>query len=83
MRKEIREYGIRNFSWKAVVDKYVPFIDVIPNDKLHDLKYIIEIILKNQKISCTMRKEIREYGIRNFSWKCVVDNYVPFLKSLI
>jgi len=66
----------------ANLDTSLPFIDVIPNYKLNDLEYIINIIIKNQKISCSMRKEIRDYGIRNFSWKSVVDKYVPFIKSL-
>jgi len=28
-----------------------------------------------------MRKEIREYGLKNFSWKNIVDKYVNFIKS--
>lgn len=72
----ISEYAAAN------LDTSLPFIDIIPNNKLNDLEYVSNIILKNQKISCSMRKEIRDYGISNFSWKNVVDKYVPFIKSI-
>lgn len=72
----ISEYAAAN------LDTSLPFIDVIPTDKLGDLEYVGNIILKNQKISCSMRKEIRQYGIEHFSWKAVVDKYVPFIKTL-
>jgi hypothetical protein len=75
--------GLVISEWAAAnLDTSLPFIDVIPNNKLTDLEYVGNVILKNQKISCEMRKEIREYGIQNFSWKSVVDKYVPFIKSL-
>ena len=72
----ISEYACAN------LDTSLPFIDVIPNNKLNDLYYINDIIIKNQKTSITMRKEIREYGLKNFSWKNIVDKYVNFIKTI-
>jgi len=51
----------------AHLDRTKPWISVIPNDKLDDMEYIESEIIKNRKISVTMRKEIREYAIQNFS----------------
>ena len=72
----ISEYACAN------LDTSLHFIDVIPNNKLNDLYYINDIIIKNQKTSITMRKEIREYGLKNFSWKNIVDKYVNFIKTI-
>jgi len=66
----VSEYAIGN------LDTSLPFIEVIPSDKLNDLDYIGEKIRKNQKISNMMRKEIRSYGLDNFDWGKLVKKYV-------
>ena len=66
----------------ANLDTSKPFITVIPNDKLYDINYVKNAILENQKISVTMRDEIRAYGYANFSWVNIVAKYYEFIKSL-
>mgnify|MGYP002640732771 FL=1 len=57
------------------LDTSLPFITIIPDDKLNDLEYVENAIEENRKISITMRKEIREYGVSNFSWENIVNQY--------
>lgn len=60
----------------ANLDLSKPFITVIPNEKLNDLKYVEEMIKKNREISVNMRDEIRKYALENFSWKKVIEKYI-------
>lgn len=53
-----------------------PWITVIPQDKLLDLRYVEEKIKENRSISLEMRKEIRDYGISKFGWDACVKNYL-------
>ena len=57
------------------LDSSLPFITIIPDDKLNDLEYVENAIEENRKISITMREEIREYGVSNFSWENIVNQY--------
>jgi hypothetical protein len=60
------------------------FITVIPENKMNDLQYIREKIDYNRWVSFTERKNIREYGIKNFDFNNIVMNeYLPKLFSLI
>lgn len=59
----------------ANLDLSLPFIDVIPENKINDIDYVSNVILKNREKSLSMRKEIREYVIQNFSWTKIVENY--------
>ena len=63
----------------ANLDLSKPFITVIPNEKLNDLKYVEEMIKKNRKISVNMRDEIRKYAFENFSWKKVIEKYITLI----
>jgi len=66
------------------LDTNLKFIDVIPEDKIDDIDYIIEIILKNKKYSIEHRREIRQYGIEKFGLEKIIEHeYVPKLYSLI
>jgi hypothetical protein len=66
----ISEYASANLD----LDKN--YIDVIPNEKLNDINYIEEIIIKNRKISVDFREEIRTYALKKFSWNNIIkDNY--------
>jgi glycosyltransferase involved in cell wall biosynthesis len=70
---------ISEFS-TANLDLSLPFIDVIPESRMHDIEYISEVIKKNREKSISMRKEIRDYVISNFSWESVIKNqYLPKL----
>ena len=68
----------------ANLDLNLPFIDVIPENKINDIEYITKIIEKNRKISITMRNEIRKYAIDNFSLMSIIKNkYLPTINKLI
>lgn len=73
----VSEYAAAN------LDRSLPFITVIPTDKLEDIEYISEKTLENQKVSITMRKEIREYGLRTFGWEAIAHKYYTMYQSLL
>ena len=58
------------------LDKSLPFVTIIPDDKWNDIEYVKQELKKNRDISVTMRKEIRQYGVDNFSWQVLVKDYV-------
>lgn len=63
------------------LDRSLPFIEIIPNDKLHDLDYVSESIRRNQGISNRMRSEIRKYGLGNFDWDKLVKEYAETISK--
>jgi glycosyltransferase involved in cell wall biosynthesis len=67
----------------ANLDVNLPFIDVIPNEKIKDINYVSELILSNQKKSLSLRREIRNYGIENFSWSRIIKRYLDTVGSSI
>jgi glycosyltransferase involved in cell wall biosynthesis len=71
----ISEYASGN------LDRSLPFIEVIPNDRLNDIDYVSEKIRKNQEISNSMRSEIRSYGLNNFDWSKLVKEYVETINK--
>ena len=73
----ISEFACSNLD----LDK--PFIDVVPESKIHDKEYIAQVIKKNAETSIKMRAEIKEYS-KKFLWKNVVrDVYLPAVKETI
>lgn len=52
----------------ANLDLTKPWITVIPDDKLGDLDYIANAIEENRVCALAARQEIREYGLKTFSW---------------
>lgn len=64
------------------LDKTQPFVTVIPDDKLTDLEYIEEELKRNRVISLSMRRDIRQYGVNNFSWKKLVKTYVENIERM-
>ena len=59
----------------ANLDLSKEYITVIPNNKLEDLDYVENAIIKNREKSITMRKEIREYALTTFGWTKIIDRY--------
>ena len=59
----------------ANLDSSKEFITIIPNDKLTNIHYVNEEIVKNREISINQREQIREYGVKVFSWKNVIKRY--------
>ena len=64
------------------LDKSLPFVTVIPDDKWNDIEYVEQELKKNREISITMRKEIRQYGVDNFSWQVLVKEYVKNIEGM-
>jgi hypothetical protein len=68
-------------SASANLDRTLPFIQVIPTEKLNDLNYIEGMVQKNQKISVQMREEIHQYGLTHFSWRVILQQYVECIQK--
>jgi glycosyltransferase involved in cell wall biosynthesis len=58
---------------KANLDLSLPFIDVIPEDKINDTSFIKDVIRKNRQVSIEKRKEIKKYA-ETFDWNKIVSN---------
>ena len=63
-------------SATANLDLSKPFITVIPNEKLENIQYVFQKIIENRLISIKMREEIRDYGLKYFSWNKIIDKYI-------
>lgn len=58
---------------KANLDLSLPFIDVIPEDKINNTSFIQDVIRKNRQVSIEKRKEIKQYA-ETFDWNKIVSN---------
>ena len=76
--------GVVVCEWgKANLDTTKEFITVIPEDKIEDISYVEEQIIKNREYSVAHRDEIREYG-EQFDWVKVIEkHYLPNVKEVI
>lgn len=61
----------------------LPFISIIPDEKLDDFDYIEHVIKENQKVSVGMRKEIRDYGVNKFGWDKCVEKYLNEVEKVV
>ncbi|MAG24409.1 hypothetical protein CMI47_02420 [Candidatus Pacearchaeota archaeon] len=67
----------------ANLDTSLPFIDVVPEDRISDSSYITSVLQRNRDISVPCRAEIREY-VLSFSWESIArDLYIPCYASII
>jgi len=57
------------------LNENLPFIDIIPDDKLDNLEYI-EQIIQNNLGKQWMKDDIRKYAVEYFSWEKLVSDYV-------
>lgn len=65
----------------ANLDLNLPFITIIPDDKLDDLDYVEKEIKRTLEIAKSMRNEIRQYGISVFSFNTIVHNYMNIINN--
>ena len=65
------------------LDPSLPFISIIPDDKINDLEYVENAIKENREVSITMRDKIHEYGVKNFSWETIVNQYERDIQTLL
>ena len=74
----------------VVISKYaahdlpdnLPFVTVIPDDKLEDTLYVEQKIKENREISIGMRDDIRQFAIDNFSWESLAKLYSQNIEKL-
>ena len=66
----------------ANIDTSKEFVEVIPNNKLHDLKYIEHVLDDNRQKSLSLRRDIKEYA-NVFSWPSVITKYQTLVNSLL
>ena len=59
----------------AHLDVSLPWVSVIPEDKIKDLEFVEAEIARNRAISLRRRKQIRAYAVDNFSWEKLVPRY--------
>lgn len=64
------------------LDESLPFITIIDDDKLEDIEFIKTKIEENRQISLSMRDDIRDYAIENFSWEKLVKLYVQNIEKM-
>jgi glycosyltransferase involved in cell wall biosynthesis len=67
----------------ANLDLNQSFIDVIPTDKLNDIDYINNIIIKNREVCKRNRHNIRNYALANHSWPIIIDKYCKLINNII
>lgn len=65
------------------LDRSLPFVTVIDEDKWEDIEHVKEKIEENRNVSLSMRNEIRNYGIDNFSWQTLVKTYVKNIENMV
>ncbi len=63
------------------LDVNLPFIDIIPHDKLNDFDYIQGVINENLKKQ-HYQNDIRNYGVSNFSWDKLISEYANRIYNL-
>lgn len=65
------------------LDKTLPFVTVIDDEKWDDIDYVKNKIEENREISLEMRNEIRNYGIDNFSWQHLIKSYIKNIENMV
>lgn len=76
--------GIVVTEWgRANLDNTKEFITIIPENKVNDIEYVENEIVKNREYSLQHRKDILEYS-KNFEWFNIIKNYyLPNIEKLI
>lgn len=76
--------GVVVSQWGAAnLDTSLPFIDVIPEEKIEDIDYVTTVINQNRLMSLKYRLDIREYA-KQFSWENILQKYyLPNIQTLI
>ena len=64
----------------ANLDRNLPFIDVIPDNKLDNLEYVRGVIERNRRRKYKkIGRKIRQYALEHFSWKKVIEKYTNLI----
>jgi glycosyltransferase involved in cell wall biosynthesis len=71
---------VTNTYSSTVLDPSLPWVDIIPDDRLEDLDYIGRVIRDN-RTKRTLTDEIRRYAVEHFSWEKLVGDYVSTFQA--
>jgi glycosyltransferase involved in cell wall biosynthesis len=66
----------------ANLDRGLPFVTVVPMDRVRDIGYLAEVIEANRRYAVGHRAEIRRYAER-FHWSAVVNRYIEEIQKII
>ena len=64
------------------LDTKLPWVTVIPEQKITDIDFVAGEIARNRAISLRHREAIRQYGIDNFSWEKLIPRYAGLCLKL-
>jgi len=70
-------------SASANLDRSLPFIDIIPEERVKDASYVRLVLRHNQEYARKLRREIRSYGLDHFDWGVLVPQYLETIQALI
>lgn len=65
----------------ANLDRSLPFISVIPMDRVRDVGFVAGVLETNRKYSVEHRAEIRKYA-EQFHWSAVIDTYCEEIQKI-
>lgn len=66
----------------ANLDRSLPFIEVVPQDRVTDREYVRSAIVRNRELATSMRPAIRDYA-RSMDWEVVARRFDSAIKSVI
>jgi hypothetical protein len=66
----------------ANLDTSLVWVDIIPETRIYDVDYIKNIVEKNRVTSIIHRNEIREYGLTNYSWNIIINEYLEKVNKI-
>jgi len=66
------------------LDTSLPFIDLVPEEKITDRDYVTAVIAKNRTVALGMRREIRDYAEKNFDVAQIIERqYLPLARAVM
>jgi len=66
------------------LDVSLPFIDVVPEEKITDRDYVTAAIAKNRDAALGMRRQIRDYAKKNFDVAQIIERqYLPLARATL
>lgn len=66
------------------LDVSLPFIDVVPEEKITARAHVAAVIAKNRAAALGMRREIRDYAKKNFDVAQIIERqYLPLAQTVL
>ncbi len=68
----------------ANLDVSLPFIDLVPEEKITDRAHVAAVIAKNRAVALGMRRQIRDYAKKNFDVAQIIETqYLPLARMAL